>query len=230
MQQPDNKSATRPQQIAILVTLAIGTVVTILWITNVGLQAVESEIVPLLAKAALPTLSLHRTRHSLAFLALALPLASVWRIKIPIRESLIIFLSGLVMIVTPLYIGEITKAFLLKDRFGARLRETSNPRRLGTAVGCNRRFIFVRPHIVGHAPTTRLHRRDHHQSRQRHLNHPPLCHIARTHPSFPPQPASYLFSHLTRLVDIRQRNTLRRRRIEISTSYNPFNSIHLRHC
>ena len=124
MQRPDNKSATRPQQIAILVTLAIGTVVTILWITNVGLQAVESEIVPLLAKAALPTLSFTALAILLRFLRWHY-LLRVWRIKIPIRESLIIFLSGLVMIVTPLYIGEITKAFLLKNRYGAKLRETS---------------------------------------------------------------------------------------------------------
>ena len=123
MQRPDNKSATYPQQIAILVTLAIGTVVTLLWITNVGLQAVESEIIPLIAKTALPTLGCTTLAILLRFLRWHY-LLRVWRIKIPIRESLIIFLSGLVMIVTPLYIGEITKAFLLKNRYGAKLRET----------------------------------------------------------------------------------------------------------
>ncbi|MBI5714144.1 MAG: hypothetical protein HZC38_12085, partial [Chloroflexi bacterium] len=87
MQPADNKSATYPQQIALFVTLALGFVVTILWITNVGLQAVESEIVPLLAKAALPTLSFTALAIFLRFLRWHY-LLRVWRIKIPIRESL----------------------------------------------------------------------------------------------------------------------------------------------
>jgi SAM-dependent methyltransferase/uncharacterized membrane protein YbhN (UPF0104 family) len=124
MQQSDNKSATHPQQIAILATFVIGIVVTLWWITNVGLQAVGSEIIPLLAKTALPTLIFTALAIVLRFLRWHF-LLRVWHIKIPIRESLIIFLSGLVMIVTPLYVGEITKAFLLQNRYGAKLRETS---------------------------------------------------------------------------------------------------------
>ncbi len=119
----DYQKPVHLQQVAVFVTLVIGAVVTMLWITNVGLLAVESEISPLLFKVAFPTLALTLLALIWRFLRWHY-LLRVCRIKIPIRESLVIFLSGLLMIITPLYLGEITKAFLLKNRYSAKLTET----------------------------------------------------------------------------------------------------------
>ena len=45
-------------------------------------------------------------------------------VRIPTRASLGIFLATLSLIITPLYIGELLKPYLIKKRFGAQMRRT----------------------------------------------------------------------------------------------------------
>ena len=143
MQQPDNKSATRPQQIAILVTLAIEPLSPSCGSLTSGCK--QSKV-----KSSSPCQS--RPAH-MSFTALAIllrflrwhyALASVAHQNPHPRKF-----DHL-----PLRLGDDRhptlhrrdhQSVLAQRPFRRETPRDLNPRRLGTAVGCNRRFIFVRP-------------------------------------------------------------------------------------
>ena len=103
--------------------LALGVASSALWATRVGWGPLVSgwgsllkEVIPLIVVLTAGNLALRFVRWHFLLRRI--------EVRIPIRPSAAIFFSGLSMIATPAYIGEILKPMLLKRNFGVLLRSS----------------------------------------------------------------------------------------------------------